>query len=188
MFKRYRRYGARAGLLLGLVVLCLTASQAARAGQACVVCTAPAATYLCRANAAPEHQSFLDNGRLIRFACIKNIAKTYRHGSCKASGHTAQSCVGPVVTVDLSDMARRYVDRLRQAGRPWPQATVRPPHGQPAPDAGEPKTVVEFAKRTMKTSQDQVEKAGEAVQGAGQAVTDSAQKTWDCLTTLFQRC
>jgi len=173
--------------LAALAMLAITSSKV-EAAEACVVCSEPAATYLCEAQAAPEHQSALNNSRLIQFACIKNIAKAYGHGSCKANQLQSQTCNGQVVLVDLSDMARRLVKRVPAPLRPGHNPKFKDPAAQPNTPTGEPKTVVELAKRTVQSSQRQLKNAGKAVQNAGKVVTDSAKQTWRCLTTFFQKC
>jgi len=46
----------------------------------------------------------------------------------------------------------------------------------------------ELAQNTWKDSKDGIENAGESVKNAGKAVGGAFQKTWDCLTSLFNRC
>lgn len=159
----------------------------AHAAETCIVCAEPAATYLCQAKAAPEHNGFLANDRLIQFACLKNISKTYGHGSCKASKTAGQTCAASnVVQLDLTAMARNYVNRVPPVLRS--QQPAQPPQPTTRAKPAEPKTVVELAKRTAESSQRQLENAGDAVKNAGKVVTDGAKKTWQCLTTFFQRC
>ncbi len=176
-----------ASAVLGLCLIGYL-SEPAGAAEICVVCEAPAAQYRCLPQAAAEHQVFLDNRRLVQLACVQNIAKAYGHGSCKANTAHEQVCKAPVVKVDLTQMARQYVNRLPKPLRPGDEAKLRKPIKEPKPRDGEPKTVVELAKRTVETSQQQLEKAGDAVKNAGSAVTDTAKKTWRCLTTFFQNC
>jgi hypothetical protein len=170
------------------VLLAAGGVPASQAGEICVQCEAPAATYLCQAEAASEHQAFLQNRRLIQLACIRNIAKTYGHSTCKANAAEQQACNAPAVRVDLTEMARQYVNRLPAPLRQNDKATANGQFSAPPPSNGEPQTVVELAERTVESSQRQLEKAGEVVKKAGNAVGDTAKKTWQCLTTLFQKC
>ena len=164
------------------------------ASDICVKCDQPAVTYVCRPTAAPEHAIFLQNRRLTQLACIREIAQAYAHESCKASQHGAQVCSGKLVSIDLTRMAREYTNRLPKPLRPndLSQAGTPPGTQNPQPQQGEPKTVVELAKRTVENSQDQLsnagEKAGDAVKKVGKVVEDSAIKTWQCLSSLFLDC
>ena len=48
--------------------------------------------------------------------------------------------------------------------------------------------MVDLAKQAAKQTQEQIEGAGEAVKNAGKVVGGTVQKTWQCLTSLFQEC
>ncbi len=170
-------------------------SWSAQAGSAqadiCVSCDNPAETYVCRATAAPEHQSFLQDQRLLQVACIRKIATDYGHGQCRTNKTGRQTCTGALVTVDVTDMARQYVNRLPKPLRPTTGGSASDvPASSDRPEASpsEPKTVVELAKRTAQNSQKQLNNVGEAVQKAGEAVGEGAEKTLRCLGTLFQDC
>jgi hypothetical protein len=57
-------------------------------------------------------------------------------------------------------------------------ATTEP---DPAVQHSEPKTVVELAKRTAKTTQNELDQSADKVSNA-------ARSTWRCISTLFQDC
>ncbi len=172
----------------------------ALAADICVMCNEPAMTYICRPSAAPEHTTFLQDRRLTQLACIREIAKAYSHGSCKANQND-MLCTGDLVVVDLSQMAREYTNRFPKPLRPeslsgGENASAFEPQ---QPPKGEPKTVVELTKRTVDSSKKELNKAGqkagevvkktgEAIKKAGKAVENGAEKTWRCLSSFFLNC
>ena len=178
--------------LLGAVVFGIIAIGSVHAeGRAvCVQCLEPDTIYKCEVKAAAEHQPFLGNERLIRTACIRHIAKSSGHAVCKVSKDQPADCPGEPYAVDISAMAKSYVDRLPSA--------VRKTLAAPGPEQNEaqaenskdkpPKTVVEMAKRTAENSQKQLENAGTAVKNAGDFVSGTVKQTWTCLASLFKDC
>ncbi len=157
----------------------------------CVQCMEPDVSYRCQVKAAPEHQPFLGNKKLLRVACIRHIAKASGHAACKVSKQQAIDCVGgEPYTVDISEMAQSYVDRVPSAVRKaLNPAGPKVSEGQGEEDKDKPpKTVVEMAKRTAESSQKQLENAGAAVKNAGDFVTGTVKQTWSCLASLFQDC
>ncbi|MEM8976407.1 MAG: hypothetical protein AAGD43_30460 [Pseudomonadota bacterium] len=193
--KQHRRtFNVATLVALALVVVVAAAPSTSAQEQSravCVQCMEPDVSYRCQVKAAPEHQPFLGNERLIRVACIRHIAKASGHAVCKASKQQAIDCVGgEPYTVDISEMAQSYVDRVpsvvRKALTP---AGPKVSEGQGEEDkAKPPKTVVEMAKRTAETSQKQLEDAGTAVKNAGDFVSGTVKQTWTCLASLFQDC
>jgi len=176
--------------MFGAAAIIMISGQA-RANGTCVICDEPSAMYVCETTASPEHQIFLQNQRLVQLACVKQIAETYRHGSCKANQKDDGMCVGELVSIDVSIMAQQYTNRLPRPLRPdlsQVSPTPLPPPEPTAPQEEEPKTVVELANKTVENSKNQLKKAGQAVKDAGKVVGDSAEKTWQCLSSLFQNC
>ncbi len=183
------------GGLVSVAFGAITVSAALADGRAiCVQCMEPDVAYRCQVNASAEHQPFLANDRLIRMACIRHIAKSSGHAACKVSKDQPANCLGEAYTVNISEMAQSYVDRLPSAvqkaitpaGRP-----AAPAQQEASGDADKeqpPKTVVEMAKRTAENSQKQLENAGTAVKNAGEFVTGTVKQTWTCLATLFSDC
>ena len=190
-------------ILSSLIFAAIFATATASANDICVACNEPAVTYVCRPTAAPQHKAFLQNRRLTQLACIREIARSYGHASCKANQSNPQNCSGELVAVDLTRMAQAYTNRLPKPLRPDGSAPRQTTVGAQKPakpqNQDEPKTVVELAKRTVETSKDQldnvgktagkvVEKTGEAVKQAGEAIEDGAEKTLRCLASLFTDC
>jgi hypothetical protein len=109
----------------------------------------------------------------------------------------AFECSGQPRVLPLASVLAAVPSVPQQPGVPTPQPGSRRPNpGATVPDVaaafppvpdpgvekpGDPKTVVEMARRANEQSSDQVKKTGEQVGGA-------VQKTWTCVTSLFQRC
>ena len=159
----------------------------------CVRCSAPEAEYRCLPQLSDELRQALPGERVLRFACIKDIAKAYSHEQCSVRETTAQACGGEAVVLDLSRLAEEYARRLPgpvRRGLSGANPTPVEPADQAKPKDGKepPKTVVEMAKRTAETSEKQIKKAGEAVKDAGNYVSGTVQKTWRCISSLFSNC
>ncbi len=168
---------------------------AAKAGEYCVVCSGPPATYRCAIEG--ESRSAPADPRS-QMRCIKELATQGRHETCSVERFSTVGCDGP----------ERILAPLAMAPPPaLPVDAVAPPAGPPTakPAVSEaekpkvPKTVEEFAKDTVKSSQESLKKAGEAVTGtaekagekigsAGESVGKAAKGTWHCITSWFTDC
>ena len=181
-------------LALGGLVSALFLSGVALAQNRaiCVQCIEPNFAYRCEVEASPQHQAFLANDRLKRMACIRQIAKASGHAVCKVSKDQPIDCAGQSYSVDISQMAQSYLNRVPSSVRNsfvGPRQAQRSTEGQGKNKQNEPpKTVVELAERTAENSQKQLENAGAAVKDAGNYVTGSIKQTWTCLASLFQDC
>ena len=156
----------------------------------CVQCMEPDVAYRCEVKASPQHQAFLANDRLKRMACIRHIANASGHAVCKVSKDQPVDCAGQSYSVDISQMAQSYVNRVPNSVRnsfvtPGP---AQGPTERKSEQNKPPKTVVEMAKRTAENSQKQLENAGAAVKDAGNFVSGTVKQTWTCLASLFQDC
>ena len=170
--------------------LLMSTAVAAENRAICVQCLEPDVAYRCEVNASPQHQAFLANEKLKRLACIRHIANASGHAVCKVSKDQPVDCAGQSYSVDISQMAQSYVNRV--------PSSVRNSFVGPAPAQGSsegdrdkddpPKTVVEMAKRTAENSRKQLENAGAAVKDAGNFVSGTVKQTWTCLASLFQDC
>ena len=181
-------------LSLGGIVSALFLSGVASAQNRaiCVQCVEPDVAYRCEVKASPQHQAFLANDRLKRMACIRHIAKASGHAVCKVSKDQPVDCAGQSYSVDISQMAQSYVNRVPSSVRNsfvGPRQAQGSTEGQGNSEQNKPpKTVVEMAKRTAENSQKQLENAGAAVKDAGNYVTGTVKQTWTCLASLFQDC
>jgi hypothetical protein len=193
MHAQTQRYRSRhqAKWLLGFAAMqCVLVASPAAAQEACIVCTGPEQTYLCSVEKSDKIRKFAAAAdKAIQFACIKEMAKIGGHQTCRARRDAATSsadlalCDGLPQTVLLGSLLEAAeLETAAQIAVTPPAAKVVPqklPPGSSPPDA--PKTVVEMARRANEQSAAQLRQAGEQV---GTVV----EKTWTCMTSLFQRC
>lgn len=148
------------------------ASPVRAAEQVCVVCTSPDAQYSCSLAPREAGQGDLGlAGARLKMRCIREIAESYGHQTCKVSDSPIATCPGTVHMVQG--------DAAPAAG----PAANPAPRGGPRADRndGPPKTVVDMTKRAAGETQEQLEKSGEVVERA-------ARQTWRCVTSLFTKC
>ena len=161
------------------------------AEQVCVICEAPDAQYSC--SFAPQAASSGPSGRgssALKYRCIREVAQTYGHQRCKVNDTPMADCAGTVHM--LAPLPAAAAGPASEAGGAAPgEAAESTPLTAGAETAGaetagtdgvgEPKTVVELAKRTAKTTQQHIEKSSETVE-------DMARQAWRCVTSLFSNC
>ncbi|MGI9424954.1 MAG: hypothetical protein ACR2PA_17280 [Hyphomicrobiaceae bacterium] len=182
----YRMHLALVVLLPGLPVIASAQTVGGARSTVCVTCDGPRANYRCTVDAAQQHEVFLTNTELIRLACIKDIADAKGHTGCRAAKNQPPICEGQPFAVNLTDMAHQYIRKIPVT--PNRQSSARPQPPPKTEEADEPKTVVDLAKQTAKQTQEQIVGAGEAVKNAGKLVGGTVEKSWRCLTSLFQDC
>jgi len=158
------------GLLMTAVLI-----GTASAAEMCVVCSEPAATYRCTVEHGEKAQQFRGGDRVLQYLCITELAKAGHHARCAVSRDPPSSCLGEGRTVTATGVEGR---EQGEAARAAPRA-AQAPDAAPKDDA--PKTLVELARKTNDSVKDSAKSAGSAVGGA-------IQKTWNCLTSLFQGC
>lgn len=156
------------------------------AEQVCVICEAPDAQYSCSFAPQAASSSSSDRGSsALKYRCIREVAQTYGHQRCKVNDTLVADCVGTVHM--LAPPPAAAAGPASEAGGAAPaEAAESTPSTAGAETAGtdgggEPKTVVELAKRTAKTTQQQIEKSSETVE-------DMARQAWRCVTSLFSNC
>jgi hypothetical protein len=154
------------------------------AQEACIVCTGPDKAYLCSVEKSEKIRKFAAIDKAIHFACIKEMARVGSHETCRVRRDAdVAACNGLPQTVLLSSLleAAEQQEAAKAVVPPVAEkaAPQKLPPGSSPPDA--PKTMVELARRANEQSAEQMKQAGKQVGGA-------AQKTWDCVTSLFQRC
>jgi hypothetical protein len=189
---------------LSFIATIATVPALATAGEYCVACNGPAATYRCEIDAAAGRDPATTDPRQ-QLLCITELAKAGGHASCSVERGDTGTCPGPLRTI----AAPHEEPDATPLPTPAPRAqTVQPT--APAPAATGPRTVEELARQTTETSKQGLKQAGDAVvdtaQQAGTAVTDTAKtagsvlgkaglavgdaakKTWGCLASLFKNC
>ena len=161
------------------------------AQEACVVCTGPDQAYLCAVEKSDKVRKLPAADKAIHYACIKEMAKIGGHATCQVRRDVdLAACNGlprVVLLGSLLEAAEQQEAAAKLSAPPTPPAEpAKLPPGSSPPDA--PKTMVELARRANQQSAEQIKQAGDQVKQAGQQVGGVVQRTWQCLTSLFQRC
>ncbi len=179
--KHFRRVCQELFMLLAMlgVTGVLAISGPAQAGErACVTCLDPDAQYSCSLAPTEAGETGLGlSGAALKVRCIREIAETYGHQSCKVGDTPITACAGTVHMISPQPTGSDTSPGPRPANTATPPANPSPADGNDAP----PKTVVEMAKRTAGETQEQLEKSGKVVERA-------ARQTWRCVTSLFTAC
>ncbi len=146
-------------LLRGFALV--AAPTAVAAGEACIPCTGPAATYRCALEEGGKLDKIAGGDKALTQICVKVLTKTGPHEKCEAVGADEKSCAGATQKIiTLTD-----VQQALAGGDGY------------APDT-KVEGVVPGATRV----------ASESLQTAGDAISASARKSWDCVTSLFMDC
>jgi hypothetical protein len=190
--EQHNRVMGRA-IICGFFVATVCTVRAA-AGEVCVVCSGPDATYRCSVDQASNIERYRGGERVLQLMCISELARTGGHTKCRVNRDASGVCVGEARTIGLTDLEAALAQ-----GRSAPPGAVEG-HETAAPVPGDPpKTVEELARRTTQASSEQLRKAGEVVTGsassaatglekAGDAISGAVKKTWHCITSLFKQC
>jgi hypothetical protein len=153
----------------------------AAAQEMCVTCSGPAATYRCTVEKSEKLATFGAAGdRILQLVCAKELARSDRHESCSARREAPAQCLGELREIPLASVieaASAAAPKQAPVAPVPPAAPAAPPVPAADPKDAPPRTMLELAKRTGETSKKQLEKVGTA-----------AERTWDCITSLFSRC
>jgi hypothetical protein len=163
---------ASIGLCAGLGVC-----DMARAQEYCIACTQPSAVYRCVIEDARP------GGQSLTRLCLTALTRDGGHAHCSIKGGTVFDCNGPVKRVPW---AAQEPGRVAQPAPAEPQTGQAPAAKTPA--QGEPKTVVDLAKRANENMQKANEEMKEQAQSTGQAIGKATKKTWECMWSFFFRC
>lgn len=163
------------------------------AGEICVVCSEPAASYRCGFDgdaAAPA------SGPGFQLLCIKELATRGGHKSCTIDRARARGpCEGTLVA--LPNPADGVTAAAAAVPVPVP-APVPPPMPEAVKDQP-PATVEAMAKASVEQSKkdwekanatvkETTEEAGQDLKKAGNAVGNAMKKSWNCVVSLFSSC
>jgi hypothetical protein len=150
---------------------------AASAQEYCVSCTQPNAIYRCVIEDARP------GGQSLTRLCLTALTREGGHAACSVKGGTVFDCSGPIKRVPWTSQESGRV------AEPAPEQEANPTAaGGKSDTKGEPKTVLDMAKRANENLQKANEDAKEQAQSAGQAIGKATKKTWDCMLSLFSRC
>lgn len=185
-------------------------SVLARAESYCVACYGPDAVYRCVVAGAPESAPPDPRNQV---QCIKQLAKQGSHARCSVERFSTNGCDGPERTISTTAAAVPMVpanevrsQAAASSASPHPDEELQNSSGS-EPAAAErantgnepPRTVEELAKSTVETTKKSIddvtgnvksstEKAGEQIESAGSTIKHAAQKSWNCLSSLFTDC
>ena len=117
--------------------------------------------------------------------CLTALTREGGHAACNVKGGTVFDCNGPIKRVPWS---AQESGRVAEPSPPEQQAGQPPAVAGKSDAKGEPKTVLDLAKRANENLQKANEGAKEQAQSAGEAIGNATKKTWDCMLSLFSRC
>ena len=149
----------------------------ALAQEYCVACTQPNAVYRCIIEDARP------GGQSLTRLCLTALTKDGGHANCSVKGGTVFDCNGPIKRVPWT---AQESGRVAEPARQEPASQAAP--GAKAAPKGEPKTVVDLAKRANENMQKANEDMKDQAQSAGDALGKATKKTWECMWSLFSRC
>ena len=177
----------RSAALIAITGMLLPGSVVAQG--ICVDCQGPDRSYRCTVKDGERAQQFRSGQRALEILCMSEMARFGSHQSCRVNTTYAGPCIGHPLEVDV---AKAGADFVAGGKPPEHEASVEEarPTAAPAspPKKGPPQTLEELARDTMAKSKEQISAADENFKKAGNAVGGAAQKTWDCVASLFQRC
>lgn len=174
----------------------------ASAGEICVVCAEPAASYRCGFEGETAAPASAAGNQLL---CIKELAVRGGHASCSIDRtRAARPCEGTLVALpNPADGAAAGAPAVIEPPVANAPAPVPVPVPAPAPvQAGRdqpPATVEALAKATVAQSKSDWAKANatvketadgaaEDLKKAGSAAGNAVKKSWNCVVSLFSAC
>ena len=172
------------GQAIVVALLVGVASTTASAQGVCVECQEPDRNYRCTVKDAERVQHIRSSGRALEYLCISDLARAGGHKTCRVNTSYSGPCIGHHHEIDL---AKAAPDGVVIGKPPEQEGAAVPPPATPA-KKGPPQTLEELARDTMSKSKEQISEADQKVRKAGDAVGGAMKKTWDCLTSLFNRC
>ena len=139
----------------------LLAPAAVTAGEACISCTGPAATYRCGVEGSDKLDKIAGGDKALAQVCAKVLAKIGPHEKCEPGGAQPKSCEGAKAKVlTLAD----FQQALAGGDGYVPDTKVE--------------GVLPGAQRV----------ATDSLQSAGDTISSTARKSWDCVASLFGNC
>lgn len=134
-------------------------SASAAAGDICISCQGPAATYTCTIEKSEKIDQFPDAQRFLERVCKKALTKKGKHEKCEVL-RSASPCQGAIVSLGKSDLKDALIK---------------------GDTDGSSSKVEGLLPGAQRMATEGLEKTGEAIKG-------SAKTTWDCVLSLFTAC
>lgn len=176
----------RSCLIGAALLVSLSAAQA----DICVSCAGPAATYDCTVKKADQIEG-LAGAKTVNKICIKVLKRTGSHASCEVV--EATSCPGSPKTIGW----REVKEALASADDPDPPAKAPPANAvakptppvksAASPSAATPRQPESLPKAASGPPAGEPADAPEESTIAGN-IKGAAEKTWNCLASLFGKC
>lgn len=164
------RFGvlAAAGVCLGM--------QTAAANSICVTCDGPPAVYSCSYAPSEDGNGPPRSDRALQFMCIQDVARQYQHASCSVRRHELDACNGQIHMLSPFALRTAPPGTNKRIGAETSRSSE-----VAREKTKEPKTVLEMAKRTARSTKKQIDKSAKTVSKA-------ARSTWRCISSLFSKC
>ena len=165
----------------------------------CVTCVGPDRNYRCTIKDADKLQQFRGSQRAQEFVCLSELARAGGHQSCRLSTGFQGPCIGQPHEIDMAQIGKELGHEISRnvtqepsndTASPSTKAAGEPGNKSPVvPERkGPPETLEQLARETFQKSKEQISAADEGMKKAGVAVGGAAQKTWNCVVSLFQKC
>lgn len=172
---------------VGWMALVLVAATPSHAQEHCVSCTGPVGLYRCTIDGArPGVTSSL------QLLCVERMARDGGHASCSVKrGVTVFDCDGPVRRIMVTDADAPPVNPGvggPATGTGGAASSPPPAQASDASPKGEPKTMLEVAKRAKEATDAEFKKAGEQMKSSAEKTNTGFKNAWRCMTTFFTRC
>jgi hypothetical protein len=154
--------------------------SSAEAQEACVTCTGPQFTYRCTVEKSEKVTRLGVVGeKALHHVCAKELARQGGHETCSVRRDLiGAACNGVLTEIPLASLLEEpAAPAVAAAPAPGPLEPPKPAEAKTEP----PRTVEELAKRASAKSKQQLKDVGDSVGNA-------ADRTWTCLSSLFQKC
>lgn len=171
-----------------MIIAALTVSGAGKAtADICVSCTGPAATYDCAVKKAEQIESFA-GAKALKKICVKVLKRNGQHSNCSVI--EGATCPGALTTIGWKEVK----DALASPDEPDVASPTKSTTAKPSPK--ETVTAKEPAKITPPAARPD-EVAGPPAPPAPTpedeptvtgSIKGAAEKTWNCLSSLFGKC
>lgn len=168
-----------------VIYFALASGLPARAGDAlCVSCDGPAKAYLCTVKKADQIE-MLAGAKAVRKICTKVIANTGPHARCHVTNASPTDCPGAPKLIDWKTVKAALQAEAEEARNKPAKPATATPHSPAAKNGPVPANPNGLAAETPAH-----DKAAPPAKKPNLAdgITDAAEKTWDCVSNLFDDC
>ncbi|MDO9383086.1 MAG: hypothetical protein Q7T86_09525 [Hyphomicrobiaceae bacterium] len=180
-------------LRVPIVILGFVTSASLAAGDVCVTCTGPAASYSCSVKKADEIEA-LAGAKAINKICTQVLKRKGQHAACQV---VDGACAGTPTTIGWKDVKGALASGDDTPDQPAAKskaaATPPPPPaaatGASAGAKAQPPDGSTSAKTAPTTPESApVTEPAPADPSIGDNLKGAAEKTWKCVSTFFGKC